>query len=295
MQTAARRFLASQIKHGKNSFRINSSLFLPATSSLAYQVPQRCSYSSSPREELTTNVKVVPPKVVDIKKQLWEFYLSTGRGANALFEAIDLDENGAIEPEELKKFMLEVMGDEDPREIMPYAWNRLEQRAAAKQQYDIKHFKKWLVAATKMSADMKNSRILAYLQQNPNTGDQDHNKLPHERMDGADDGEPAVYTWNEETMSQSLRRMQYAVRGEVSRSVVLFNTVCQDMYTAITFRLKVLANVQKFLFHIPLFTGRYAGGQTRGRRPRHFVHQHWESPSSGTVPHYLLSASLGTL
>ena len=155
-------------------------------------------------------------KLVDVKKQLWEFYLSTGRGANALFEALDLDENGSIDPEELKKFMIEVMGDEDPREIMPYAWNRLEQRAAAGIQYDIKHFKKWLVAATKMSADMKNSRMMAFIMQNPHTGDHFHNKLPYQGVDEYDEEAPANYTWNEETMSQSLRRMQYAVRGEVS-------------------------------------------------------------------------------
>ena len=154
-----------------------------------------------------------------VKKQLWEFYLSTGRGANALFEAIDLDENGAIAPEELMIFMREGMGDEDPKEIMPYAWNRLEQKVATGQQYDMKHFKKWLVAATKMSADMKNSRLLAYLKNNPRTGDLYINRLPYHDMDDDEDNQvPDVYTWNEETMSQSLRRMQYAVRGEVNNN-----------------------------------------------------------------------------
>lgn len=157
-----------------------------------------------------------------VKKQLWEFYLSTGRGANALFEAIDLDENGAVSPEDLMQFVeeaMESMLDEEhphPRNIMPYAWNRLEQRAKAGQQYDIKHFKKWLVAATKMSADMKNSRLMAYLKSNPNTGDLFQNRLPHQFDDHDDDDEAGVYTWNEESMSQSLRRMQYAVRGEVA-------------------------------------------------------------------------------
>jgi hypothetical protein len=185
---------------------------------------QRFSFSEQAAKKTSDETPSQPPidpivaqkkKLLDVKKQLWEFYLSTGRGANALFEAIDLDENGAILPEELMQFMHEVMGDDDPKEIMPYAWYRLEQRQAAGQHYDIKHFKKWLVAATKMSADMKNSRMLAYFTQNPSTGDQSSIKLPHEQMDMLDD-EPRVYTWNEETMSQSLRRMQYAVRGEVS-------------------------------------------------------------------------------
>jgi hypothetical protein len=147
--------------------------------------------------------------LVNVRRQLWEFYLSTGRGANALFEAIDLDENGSIEPEDLKDFMIEVLKTEeeesDPREIMPYAWNRLEQRAAAGQSYGSRDFKKWLVAATKMSADMKNSRMMEYLSQQPNSGDQYV----------SDAEEDPQFSWNEETMSQSLRRMQYAVRGEV--------------------------------------------------------------------------------
>ncbi|CAJ1939073.1 unnamed protein product [Cylindrotheca closterium] len=148
--------------------------------------------------------------LANVRKQLWEFYFSTGRGANALFEAIDLDENGFVEPVELKAFMIEVLKDPDgveidPTEIMPYAWNRLEQQEAAGQQYDMKAFKKWLIAATKMSADTKNSRIMAYLAQHPQQGEQYISDAEEEEN----------YTWNEETMSQSLRRMQYAVRGEV--------------------------------------------------------------------------------
>jgi alanine transaminase len=90
---------------------------------------------------------------------------------------------------------------------MPYAWNRLEQRAAAGQSYDIRAFKKWLVAATKMSADMKNSRMVEYFTQHPNVG------VDPYMSDVEEDNKD--FSWNEETMSQSLRRMQYAVRGEV--------------------------------------------------------------------------------
>lgn len=143
----------------------------------------------------------------NIRKQLWEFYLSTGRGANALFEAIDLDEKGSVDPNNLKKFMEEVLPkDVEPKEIMPYAWNRLEQRAAAGQEYDTRAFKKWLVAATKMSADMKGSRLYGLYTQDPQGLGSDEAEQEEEER---------TYTWNEETMSQSLRRMQYAVRGEV--------------------------------------------------------------------------------
>merc|ERR1719410_2624996 len=83
---------------------------------------------------------------------------------------------------------------------MPYAWNRLTKR---EEPFEIKSFKRWLVAATKMSAAPSNSRMLKYYEENPSRGQ-------CEEEIGVNN-----YSWNEETMSQSLRRMQYAVRGEV--------------------------------------------------------------------------------
>jgi hypothetical protein len=159
-----------------------------------------------------------PKPLVDVQKQLWEFYLSTGRGANALFEAIDIHESGTIEPSELKSFMYGVLktadGEQiDPKELMPYAWNRLEQREAANQNYDMRSFKKWLVAATKMSADMKNSRMLEYMAQHPNIDE-------HYFSDVENDKQTDVFTWNEETMSQSLRRMQYAGMFQIEENAV---------------------------------------------------------------------------
>ena len=174
--------LAFQLSH-RQSGRISSVLL---------RQQQTTSFASSTQ----AHPAEARPDVANVRKQLWEFYLSTGRGANALFEAIDLDEKGTIDPNALKVFMEQVL-PEEPQEIMPYAWNRLEQRAAAGQDYDQRGFKKWLVAATKMSADTKNSRVLEYFAKHPFTG---------ERMEAEEDEDN--YTWNEETMSQSLRRMQ---------------------------------------------------------------------------------------
>lgn len=160
---------------------------------------------------LASTVDDTVKPLADVRKQLWEFYFSTGRGANALFEAIDLEAKGTIHPSEIKGFLREVLRDGDgncidPKTIMPYAWNRLNQRDVEGRAYDIRNFKKWLVAATKMSADENNKRLLESLSLNPQVGD----------MYKSDDEEmPASYSWNEESMSQSLRRMQYAVRGEV--------------------------------------------------------------------------------
>ena len=171
-------------------------------------------WKSLAQQVAATNQKKAKP-LANVRKQLWEFYFSTGRGASALFEVIDLKETGTLEPNEVKAFISEVLSYEengttvqvDPREIMPYAWNILEKREQENQKYDIRDFKKWLVAATKMSADTKNSRLMEYLSMNPSVGENSY-------LSDAEE-EPPVFTWNEESMSQSLRRMQYAVRGEV--------------------------------------------------------------------------------
>lgn len=166
------------------------------------------------------------PPLQDVRQQLWEFYLSTGRGANALFQAIDWQETGTIDPAVLQEFMVQVLtqpsssksdsgdsSDSDtannhPSEVMPYAWHILEQRKLQNKRYDVRAFKQFLVAATKMSADMKNSRLMEYLQQRKE-------EYYFTDIDEDDEQEPIQYTWNEESMSQTLRRMQYAVRGEV--------------------------------------------------------------------------------
>jgi len=163
--------------------------------------------SFSPQTNLNQVASFSTKPLGDVRKQLWDFYLSTGRGGNALFESIDLNENGLLDADELKSFIEEVVKDDGgensaPKDSMPYAWNRLEESARTGRTFDIKAFKKWLVAATKMSAESKNSRIQELLNKHPDTG-------------ACSDVDNDVFSWNEDTMSQSLRRMQYAVRGEV--------------------------------------------------------------------------------
>jgi len=184
------------------------------TTVVSTQMAQQRRWKSLAQQVATTNNQRAKP-LANVRKELWEFYFSTGRGASALFEVIDLKEKGVLEPQQVKAFISEVLQYEengktvqvDPRDIMPYAWNVLEKREQAGKTYDIREFKKWLVAATKMSADTKNSRLMEYLLNNPNVGENSY-------LSDAEEEDP-VYTWNEETMSQSLRRMQYAVRGEV--------------------------------------------------------------------------------
>jgi len=164
---------------------------------------QTASFSEKP------SFSISPQPLIEVRKQLWNLYLATGRGGNALFEAMDIREKGKVNSNELIVFMKELLqateGEKvNPKEMMPYAWSRLEKNAKNDKFYDLRAFKQWLVAATKMSADFKNERMMKYIREHPGLGDLD-----------TSDEEDDTFTWNEITMSQSLRRMQYAVRGEV--------------------------------------------------------------------------------
>mmetsp|Transcript_15458 Transcript_15458/g.35638 ORF Transcript_15458/g.35638 Transcript_15458/m.35638 type:complete len:693 (+) Transcript_15458:139-2217(+) len=206
--------LSSKCIYSTTKQQRESPLSSMKTTVVSTQMAQQRRWKSLAQQVATTNNQRAKP-LANVRKELWEFYFSTGRGASALFEVIDLKEKGVLEPQQVKAFISEVLQYEengktvqvDPRDIMPYAWNVLEKREQAGKTYDIREFKKWLVAATKMSADTKNSRLMEYLLNNPNVGENSY-------LSDAEEEDP-VYTWNEETMSQSLRRMQYAVRGEV--------------------------------------------------------------------------------
>ena len=223
LEIATRRHQSIQQLHRQIRFastRIPSS-FIDTTTNIRHESSPSINFNqqtkrwkSLAQQVAATNQKRNTP-LANVRKQLWEFYFSTGRGASALFEVIDIKETGFLEPKEVQAFIREVLSYEengktvhvDPRDIMPYAWNILEKRDQENQNYDIRDFKKWLVAATKMSADTKNSRLMEYLAMSPNIGENSY-------LSDAEEEDP-VFTWNEETMSQSLRRMQYAVRGEV--------------------------------------------------------------------------------
>lgn len=57
-----------------------------------YTKPQQQKVTSRSFASLSSVVQETKKPLQDVRKQLWLFYMSTGRGANALFEAIDLDE-----------------------------------------------------------------------------------------------------------------------------------------------------------------------------------------------------------
>lgn len=140
------------------------------------------------------------PKLGNLQQECWDTYLSTGRGCLTLFSLIDTDHSNSISYSEIKYWMENVeyrgINDAAKHEI----WN-----AAQDHQITFPEFQAWLIRATKFDASCgRNSNIKSVYERHPQLGPRYQPKKEVEE-----------YSWNASTMSQGLRRMQYAVRGEV--------------------------------------------------------------------------------
>ena len=138
-----------------------------------------------------------------VQKKLWDSYLANGRGAHELFDSIDLDQTGLVHRSEVVYFFNSV-GREGVR---PDAFKRLEQ-LSTDHSLDKKEFLRWLTLATRMEPQKLKTIKKAY-EIHPEVGKR------RAEADVAVPKEDRHYSWNETTMAQSLRQMQYAVRGEV--------------------------------------------------------------------------------
>jgi aspartate/methionine/tyrosine aminotransferase len=128
--------------------------------------------------------------VTDAQKAHWDAYLASGRGSVALFASIDKDSDGFLSPTDLRCFM----GNVDRSGVLPKVFKALDERAE-EHPLTLQEFQEWLVMATQ--------EVVGYASNQP-------------AYEGSKKKEKQeLYSWNESTMSQSLRRMQYAVRGEV--------------------------------------------------------------------------------
>ncbi|GMH75492.1 hypothetical protein TrLO_g8987 [Triparma laevis f. longispina] len=109
-----------------------------------------------------------------------------------LFDAIG-DGKDILNKKDIQDFLAECKGN-----IRPEAIDEIEAKAEGTC-LDLELFRKWLVLATKFDSQ-RNSKMAKY-----------YGKLGEQS--GAIHQEPK--SWNESTMAQNLRRMQYAVRGQV--------------------------------------------------------------------------------
>jgi alanine transaminase len=140
-----------------------------------------------------------PGHLASWQKGCWETYLASGRGSDTLFRAIDEDHTHAISVKELHVF-LDSIGHKG---VHPRAFKMLHE-LAHDHQITLKEFKSWLVLATNMGNDVHASYSLDY-ETDPQTGKKQ--PIPQDAED--------YHSWNEVTMSQQVRKMQYAVRGQV--------------------------------------------------------------------------------
>eukprot|EP00577_Skeletonema_sp_RCC1716_P006234 CAMPEP_0113391502 /NCGR_PEP_ID=MMETSP0013_2-20120614/10753_1 /TAXON_ID=2843 ORGANISM="Skeletonema costatum, Strain 1716" /NCGR_SAMPLE_ID=MMETSP0013_2 /ASSEMBLY_ACC=CAM_ASM_000158 /LENGTH=629 /DNA_ID=CAMNT_0000274767 /DNA_START=120 /DNA_END=2009 /DNA_ORIENTATION=+ /assembly_acc=CAM_ASM_000158 len=134
------------------------------------------------------------PLIAKLQQECWDGYVSTGRGCHTLFQLLDTDSSGAICWQEIR-FFLENVRESD---INPNARKEVLE-SAAEGVITFPKFQQWLIKATMVDQGLKNTYAMENYQAsigNAPKPDSDH-------------------SWNKHTMSQNLRRMQYAVRGEV--------------------------------------------------------------------------------
>lgn len=131
-----------------------------------------------------------------LTRQHWNSYVATGRGSAALFDSIDADADGKICPADARVFVESV-----EHTMSEKALKQLEQRVADDEPLDLHAFQRWLIDATHPEGYKS---VQDHYKDHPHVGD----------TKSAEQTKPQ-FAWNASTMSQSLRRMQYAVRGEV--------------------------------------------------------------------------------
>lgn len=137
------------------------------------------------------------------QKGCWTTYLANGLGSDNLFRSIDTDHDSGISVQELQTFFESI----NYKGVHPRAFKMIDELAHDHELND-QEFKSWLILATKFGADKNSVFALNYATRYPEIGE----RKPQSAESKLDD---AYHTWNCNTMSQAVRRMQYAVRGQI--------------------------------------------------------------------------------
>jgi hypothetical protein len=135
------------------------------------------------------------------QKGCWTTYLANGLGSDNLFRSIDTDNDSGISAQELQTFFESV----NYKGVHPRAFKMIHE-LASDHVLDNQEFKSWLILATKFGAEKNSVFALNYATRYPDIGE----RKPQTENDDAN-----YYSWNSSTMSQAVRRMQYAVRGQI--------------------------------------------------------------------------------
>lgn len=137
----------------------------------------------------------ITPIIAQLQQECWDGYVSTGRGCHTLFQLLDTDSSGDVSWQEIR-FFLENVRESD---INPAARKEVLKRTSDGN-INFREFQAWLIKATKVDQGTKNAFASEHY---------------HASIGSAPKPVDSDHSWNKHTMSQNLRRMQYAVRGEV--------------------------------------------------------------------------------
>jgi alanine transaminase len=138
----------------------------------------------------------------------WNSYLATGRGSVALFASIDRDEDNSLTRQDISTFFDAI--EESNGEQLPSNPKKVLDKRAADKPVTLQEFQEWLVQTT-VEAGYHG------IQPDDTHARQSQHKplLATTLQEVKVDHDQDIYAWNSSTMSQNLKRMQYAVRGEV--------------------------------------------------------------------------------
>mmetsp|Transcript_31928 Transcript_31928/g.48979 ORF Transcript_31928/g.48979 Transcript_31928/m.48979 type:complete len:661 (-) Transcript_31928:211-2193(-) len=181
------------VRKGINIFPSSAHIVSPRNEKFFSAQPRTLTEESIPSLQSTKHA----PILSRLQEECWDAYKSTGRGCLTLFQLIDTDRSNTISCAEVKYFMDNVKRSG----INPAAQQEILERSND-HQIDFPEFQSWLIRATKFDQQSRNTHIQEMYDIQPDLGDRYKPKQEN-------------YSWNQSTMSQGLRRMQYAVRGEV--------------------------------------------------------------------------------
>jgi hypothetical protein len=174
----------------RSTSAIDTTIATPSVSSAPKSSTRRCKSGSS--------------HLASWQKGCWTTYLANGLGSDNLFRSIDTDNDGNIAVQELQTFFESV----NHKGVHPRAFKIIDEMAHD-HVLDIQEFKSWFILATKFGAEKNSDFALNYATRYPDIGDRKPHRADH------DDNDVSYYSWNANTMSQAIRRMQYAVRGQI--------------------------------------------------------------------------------
>ena len=141
-----------------------------------------------------------------IQETYWKSYIATGRRGKELFKSIDTDGNGLINVGELETFLHSIHKDG----INDHGFDNLIS-LAKDHELDLKEFLSQLVLITQSDVQSLKSIKVMYNAQ-PSVGMRSSMVVGKTNISSLLE---KGHVWNEVTMAQNLRKMQYAVRGEV--------------------------------------------------------------------------------